>query len=389
MNISSEIKAAAEAGDAVAQYRCGMHLLGEYGGPKDSLQATHWLLKSANQGHVDAQHTLGWIYLEGDGVQQDIDEGIRWFKVAAEQGDSNAQFELGMFYANGDYVQCDSSEAVKWYRLAAAQGNGMAVYELESIEPFQNSTVGVGVKFETMGQFFTNLFAYMDFLLNLKETKRASSDLSCIATLKKENGSYLYDLAWKDGKFVSEYVRPFRASEENLQIFNAGCVEIERRLKIFLETRDSKLVPMSPPAFGVLSFEQTEENAPSRKTNRTARNQKYFPAVEKAREVRRYEDGGYTIVLLSDVECGGNIECPYLLVAFKNGENEPSYVIAAEKNNFTSVGEKSGSHFLGVYPGSGHRNLGCSDDWSDLLLFEKKAREVMFKDLNFKIHEPK
>jgi len=242
------------------------------------------------------------------------------------------------------------------------------------------------MKYEMVESFFDDLADYMRFLLKLKEAKRATSDFSCVATLKKEDDKYLYTLEWKDGKWVGEYVRPFRASEEHLRLFHAGCAEIARRLRIFLDTGDMEQVPKSPPAFGILSCESPDELAPPpAEIDRSNQDQKYFPAVEEARPVRRYDAGMYTVVLMTDVKCRGIIRCTHLLVAFKKGEKEPSYVVAAEVNNLRSRGDESGSHFLGCYPGSGHKNLGCSDDWGDLPLFEKEACKVMSRELSIQI----
>lgn len=241
------------------------------------------------------------------------------------------------------------------------------------------------MKYEMVESFFDNLGDYMRFLLRLQELKRASSDYSCVATLKQEGDRYFYTLEWKDGRWVGEYVRPFRANEENLRLFNAGCAEVARRMRIFIETGDPKKVPLTPPAFGILSCESPDELAPPPKINRPVKNRKYFPAVYEATPVRRYDAGMYTVVLMTNVKCHGIIQCTHLLVAFRKGENEPSYVVAAEVNNLRLSGEGLGSHYLGCYPGSGHFNLGCSDDWGDLSLFEKKACKVMSRELNIQI----
>lgn len=242
------------------------------------------------------------------------------------------------------------------------------------------------MKYEMIESFFDDLGDYMQFFLKLKTVKRATSDGSCIATLTKMDGHYLYTLEWKDGKWIGDCVRPFRVNEEQLGIFNSGCAEIARRLSIFIETGDLKQVPESPPAFGILSCESTEELAAHPKEiDRSNSERKYFPAVEDARVVRRYDAGSYTLSLMTDVKCRGIIRCSHLLVAFGNGEREPSYVVAAEVNNLRLPGDGSGSHFLCCYPGSGHINLGCSDDWGDLSLFEKEACRVISRELEIQI----
>lgn len=240
------------------------------------------------------------------------------------------------------------------------------------------------MKYELIETFFEDLSDYMRFFLKLKEAKIATSDFSCVAILKKENDKYLYSLEWADGRWVGEYVWPFRANEKNLQLFHDGCAEVARRLRIYLETGDIDLVPMEPPAFGILSCESPEELALSfYEHERSAVDNKYFPVVQDARLVKRYDAGTHEVILLTDVKCAGIVRCSHLLIAFKKGEQEPSYVLAAEVNNLGSPGD--GSHFLGCYPGSFHINHGCSDDWGDLSHFEKKARELMSKELGISI----
>jgi len=245
---------------------------------------------------------------------------------------------------------------------------------------------GKNMKYEMIETFFDDVDDYMRFFLKLKEARRATDDLSCVATLRKEDDKYLYALEWNDGRWVGEYVRPFRANEENLRIFNAGCAEIARRLRIFLETGDPEKLPSSPPAFGILSCESPDELAPaSVETDESAPAQKYFPAILDARVVRRYDGGTHEVVLLTDVECSGIIRCTHLLVAFQKGDDKPSFVIAAEVNNLRSPGDDLGSHFLGCYPGSGHFNCGCSNEWGDLDRFDQKAREIMSNALEITI----
>jgi len=52
------------------------------------------------------------------------------------------------------------------------------------------------MKYEMVESFFDDLADYMQFFLMLKETRRTTSDLSCVATLKKEDSKYL--LRWWD-----------------------------------------------------------------------------------------------------------------------------------------------------------------------------------------------
>ncbi len=131
--------------------------------------------------------------------------------------------------------------------------------------------------------FFDDLSDYTRFLLTLEEAKQATSDFSCVATLKKEGGKYLYMLKWKNGEYIGDYVLPFIANEENLRLFNSGCAELARRLRILIETGDPKQVPETPPAFGILTAEPPDELAPPTEIDRPELSRKYVPVAEDAR----------------------------------------------------------------------------------------------------------
>ena len=243
---------------------------------------------------------------------------------------------------------------------------------------------GIKPQYDLIKAFFKDPGEYMNFFLKLKEARLATSDFSCIATLEKEDGKYLYTLEWKDGRYISEYVRSFRANEENVLLFNEGCAEMARRLLIWLETGDKSSVPHKPPAFGSLSCESPEEEIrDSLAPEYPEQERKYFPVIRDAREVRRYNAGTHEVVLLTDVQSTGIVRYTHLLIAFAKGEEEPAYVVAAEVNNLGSPGD--GSHILGAFPGSGHMNYGCSDDWADLDKFEREALEIMQTELGIQI----
>ena len=123
-------RAAAEAGNARAQYRLGyMYDVGQ-GVSQDSAEAMKWYRRAAEQGYARAQLTLGYRYDAGQGVPQDSAEAVKWYRRAAEQGDANAQYSLGLRYTTGLGVSQDYAEAVKWYRRAADQGYARAQYNL-------------------------------------------------------------------------------------------------------------------------------------------------------------------------------------------------------------------------------------------------------------------
>lgn len=102
--------------------------------------------------------------------------------------------------------------------------------------------------------FFIDENDYLDFLVSKQQRTIANDDATCFAELKKEDGYFIYTLTWlEDGKFIGDYVKPFRATTENIEVFNLGCKIIAERLTIYLNTQNADLVPNDPPAFGALT----------------------------------------------------------------------------------------------------------------------------------------
>jgi hypothetical protein len=104
----------------------------------------------------------------------------------------------------------------------------------------------------------------------------------------------------------------------------------------------------------------------------------YFPALKRARPARRYQLGPYLAVVFSDCVSMGTVQYTHVLFVLPENGTEPRLAVAAEVNTLHGQPgfEASGSHFLGVFPGSSHENLGASDDWADLERFTRKALEL-------------
>lgn len=77
----------ADQGKAVAQCDLALMLLAVH----RSVDAVHWLDKSAKQGYPDAMCFLGRCYLAGDGVSHDLDAGLMWLSHASAKGHRLAQ----------------------------------------------------------------------------------------------------------------------------------------------------------------------------------------------------------------------------------------------------------------------------------------------------------
>lgn len=123
---ADDYRAAANRGDAEAQFNLGFCYYSGYGVSQDFKQAVYWYTKSANQGYAMAQGFLGALYHDGIGVAQDYKQAVYWFTKAANQGLELAQSSLGGCYENGNGVPQDYKQAVYWYTKAANQGNAKA-----------------------------------------------------------------------------------------------------------------------------------------------------------------------------------------------------------------------------------------------------------------------
>jgi TPR repeat protein len=152
----NEWKAAAEAGQAEAQFDLGVLYAQGRGVKRDLTQAEQWYRKAATQGNAEAQFALGQMYARGWGVPRDEADAMRWFQMAnapdtggpatawatiegygvekdekqaaywyeqaAQKGHPEAQFQLAHLYSSGKGVLRDDEQAVRWTRAAAGRG---------------------------------------------------------------------------------------------------------------------------------------------------------------------------------------------------------------------------------------------------------------------------
>ena len=65
------------------------------------------LKKAAEAGDASAQFSLAVMYQSGDGAPKDPLKAVEWYTRAANQGDGSAQFILGMMYSRGDGIPVD------------------------------------------------------------------------------------------------------------------------------------------------------------------------------------------------------------------------------------------------------------------------------------------
>lgn len=88
--MADRLKAAAEAGNADAQYYLGMSYFrvpfGRSMFGKDNAAAAMWLERAAGQGHVLAAYFLGMRYARGMGISQDDEKAAALLSAASQKG---------------------------------------------------------------------------------------------------------------------------------------------------------------------------------------------------------------------------------------------------------------------------------------------------------------
>lgn len=137
--LTADLLAAAEAGDADAQYRLGKNLmLDATMDPRKALDALQWLSRAAESGNTSAMIHLARMYRNGIGALQNYDHAARWITRAAEQGDSEGMLELGRLYRDGVGVDQDVTKAYVWFNRSAALLNLDAARERDAVSRRMN-----------------------------------------------------------------------------------------------------------------------------------------------------------------------------------------------------------------------------------------------------------
>lgn len=88
----------------------------------DSAEKARWTRAAAEQGDASAQFILGNMYFSGNGVPQDYVAAAHWNRAAAKQGHAFSQANLGLKYHEGQGVLQDYIAAHMWFNIAGANG---------------------------------------------------------------------------------------------------------------------------------------------------------------------------------------------------------------------------------------------------------------------------
>ena len=118
------LRAAAEQGDAGAQYEYGrLYEVGADGIEVDYTVAFEWYERAAEQDHIPAMLSVSTMLLA-----RDPQEAMRIVMTAAELGSAEAQWRAGQVYAGRIFIPLagidrDLQMALRWFQLGADQGH--------------------------------------------------------------------------------------------------------------------------------------------------------------------------------------------------------------------------------------------------------------------------
>lgn len=211
-----EWSAAAEHGDARAQFQLGILFEQGLGTEKNLAEALKWVRAAAENGEANAQFALGVLLARGDEFGKDPVEAAKWFDrgvASAKSGDPTAQFVLSQLYASGRGVEKDKAASLTWLRSAAEGGNAQAQTALGS--RYADGR-GVEENVAEAEEWFIKAAAQRDkealrrvlpMLRHQFET--APDDTSAVAALSKaaqlddQNAQFLLGMAYAIGRGVA------------------------------------------------------------------------------------------------------------------------------------------------------------------------------------------
>jgi len=125
--------------------------------------------------------------------------------------------------------------------------------ERKEIEP---GGYHLGPKYiDLIDRFFFDHNDCISFFVNAEKKIIASNNGKCLATLERTSPQkWTYTLGWEDGKYVGEYIIPFKPSYENFIKFNIGSKILGDQLRYYIWKGNHKLIPLYNNIFADLTY---------------------------------------------------------------------------------------------------------------------------------------
>ncbi|WP_455107221.1 tetratricopeptide repeat protein [Porphyromonas sp.] len=121
----TEVRTAAENGDAEAQYQLFDYYASGHKSDDDQ-SAMEWLTKAAEQGYPLALYTSALIQIEEKGGKVVPPQAIFYLQASGERGFSDAYLQLYHLYYEGKGVEANEDTALGYLRQAMEAGSGAA-----------------------------------------------------------------------------------------------------------------------------------------------------------------------------------------------------------------------------------------------------------------------
>jgi uncharacterized protein len=116
----------ANAGESPAQHELGLRYLLGRGFPADTMKATFWIKKAADQHLPLAEFNLGILLINGKGLEWNPFKAFNHFRAAAEQELPEALYVIGSMYTENIILPRSWPKAYRYFRRAAELGSEAA-----------------------------------------------------------------------------------------------------------------------------------------------------------------------------------------------------------------------------------------------------------------------
>ena len=124
----------ANAGESPAQHELGLRYLFGKGFPADTIKASYWIQKAADQHLPLAQFNLGILLMNGTGIEWNPFEAFRQFRAAADQDVPDALYVMGLMYTEELIVPRSWSKAYSLFKKASELGSDAAKITKKEME---------------------------------------------------------------------------------------------------------------------------------------------------------------------------------------------------------------------------------------------------------------
>jgi TPR repeat protein len=124
----------ANAGESPAQHELGLRYLLGRGFSADTMKATFWIQKAADQHLPLAEFNLGILLMNGMGAEWNPFKAFNHFRAAAEQENPEALYVMGLLYTENFILSRSWPKAYRYFKRASELGSEPAKIAKKEME---------------------------------------------------------------------------------------------------------------------------------------------------------------------------------------------------------------------------------------------------------------